>query len=269
MTPPPADPHAVKPPDATPPPKLPPPTGEELNKTLYAFGAMVAQRTPVGTGNFSEAEVNEIIKGMQDTAMGKPSTVKLEDYGPKVDVVLNTKREAKMKDAKRLGEDALAKFAKEPGAKKQASGLIYFETKAGTGEQPKPTDTVKVHYRGTLPNGEEFDSSYKRNEPTTFPLNGVIKCWTEGVGMMKVGGKAKLVCPGEIAYGERGAGPQIGPNATLVFDVELISIEKPAAPPAPAPNPNEPFTGKSSPPPTPSTGKPSMPGSVAPDAPGK
>ncbi len=105
-----------------------------------------------------------------------------------------------------------------------ASGLVYQSLKDGTGTSPTATDTVKVHYRGTLLNGKEFDSSYKRGEPIEFPLNGVIPCWTEGVQMMKPGGKAKLTCPPAIAYGSRGAGGVIPPNATLNFEVELISV---------------------------------------------
>jgi len=118
----------------------------------------------------------------------------------------------------------LAAAAKEPGATQTASGLVYRVLKDGTGASPKATDLVKVHYRGTFPDGREFDSSYKRNEPTEFPLNQVIPCWTEGVQRMKVGGKAKLTCPPAIAYGERGAGGVIPPNATLLFEVELLGI---------------------------------------------
>ncbi len=234
---------AAKPPDMPPQVKPPPPTGEELNKTLYAFGTLLAQRTPVGQAGLTEAELAEVIKGMEDAALNKPLAVKLEEYGPKVDLVLNAKREAKAAELKKAGLVVLEKYAKEKGAKKTPSGLVYFETTAGTGPKPEPTDTVKVHYRGTLPDGTEFDSSYKRNEPTEFPLNGVIKCWTEGVGMMKVGGKARLVCPSDIAYGERGAGGQIGPNATLIFEVELISIKPKEVAPPPAPTP-PPATGK-------------------------
>jgi FKBP-type peptidyl-prolyl cis-trans isomerase FkpA len=106
------------------------------------------------------------------------------------------------------------------------SGLIYQSLKEGSGTPPAATDTVKVHYKGTLPDGKEFDSSYKRGEPTEFPLNRVIACWTEGVQMMKPGGKARLTCPPAIAYGERGAGGVIPPNATLVFEVELISVKR-------------------------------------------
>ncbi len=120
--------------------------------------------------------------------------------------------------------DALDKAAKEKGAVKTASGLIYLPLKEGKGANPKPTDTVRVHYKGTFPDGKEFDSSYKRGEPTEFPLNRVIPCWTEGVGMMKAGGKAKLTCPPGIAYGERGAGGVIPPNAVLQFEVELLGI---------------------------------------------
>ena len=107
------------------------------------------------------------------------------------------------------------------------TGLVYQSLKDGSGAAPASTDTVKVHYRGTFLDGREFDSSYKRGEPTEFPLNRVIPCWTEGVQMMKPGGKAKLTYPPAIAYGERGAGSVIPPNATLNFEVELVSVRKP------------------------------------------
>ena len=121
---------------------------------------------------------------------------------------------------------AAAAAAKEPGASVSASGLVYRSMKDGSGASPAATDTVKVHYRGSFPDGKEFDSSYKRNEPTEFPLNRVIACWTEGVQKMKVGGKAKLTCPAAIAYGSRGAGGVIPPNATLQFEIELLSITR-------------------------------------------
>ncbi len=116
--------------------------------------------------------------------------------------------------------------AKEKGAVVTPSGLVYLSLKEGTGASPTAADTVKVHYKGTLANGTEFDSSYKRGEPAQFPLGGVIPCWTEGVQRMKLGGKAKLTCPAAIAYGSRGAGGVIPPNATLQFEVELIDIAK-------------------------------------------
>jgi FKBP-type peptidyl-prolyl cis-trans isomerase FkpA len=120
--------------------------------------------------------------------------------------------------------DPLAAALAEQGAIKTDSGLIYRSLKDGSGANPAATDTVRVHYRGTFPGGKEFDSSYARKEPTEFPLNRVIKCWTEGVQKMRVGGRAKLTCPPSIAYGERGAGAVIPPNATLQFDIELLAV---------------------------------------------
>ena len=122
--------------------------------------------------------------------------------------------------------DPLVRAAAAKGAKVTESGLVYLSMKEGTGASPAVTDTVKVHYRGSFPDGKEFDSSYSRGEPASFPLNRVIKCWTEGVQRMKVGGKAKLTCPAAIAYGERGAGGKIPPNAVLQFEVELLAINK-------------------------------------------
>ena len=122
--------------------------------------------------------------------------------------------------------DLAAGAAKEPGASVSASGLVYRALNDGTGASPIATDLVKVHYRGTFPDGREFDSSYKRGRPAEFQLNRVIPCWTEGVQRMKVGGKARLTCPPAIAYGERGAGGVIPPNATLQFEIELLDIPR-------------------------------------------
>ena len=121
--------------------------------------------------------------------------------------------------------DTIDKAAKEKGAVKTKSGMVYLSLKDGKGKSPTATNTVEVNYRGTLTNGKEFDSSYKRNQSISFPLAGVIPCWTEGVQKMKVGGKAKLVCPPELAYGAQGAGGAVPPNATLFFEVELLGIK--------------------------------------------
>ena len=121
--------------------------------------------------------------------------------------------------------DVVEKAAAEKGAVKTPSGMVYRALTEGTGASPKETDVVRVHYKGTFPDGKEFDSSYKRGQPTEFPLNRVIKCWTEGVQRMKVGGKAKLTCPPSLAYGDKGAGGTIPPNATLQFEVELLAIK--------------------------------------------
>ena len=124
--------------------------------------------------------------------------------------------------------DFLASAAAAKGAVLSESGLVYLSLKDGQGPSPTATNTVRVHYRGTLTDGKEFDSSYTRGQPATFPLNRVIKCWTEGVQKMGVGGKARLTCPASIAYGERGTpGGPIPPNAVLQFEVELLGVVKP------------------------------------------
>ena len=123
--------------------------------------------------------------------------------------------------------DPLKAAAAEPGAVVTDSGLVFRSLKDGSGASPAASDTVRVHYRGTLTDGKEFDSSISRGKPLEFPLNRVIKCWTEGVQRIKIGGKAKLTCPSAIAYGERGTpGGPIPPNATLIFEVELLGIVK-------------------------------------------
>ena len=137
------------------------------------------------------------------------------------------KRTGQAQANKAKEETFLKENAKKPGIKVTASGLQYLVITDGSGPQPKDTDTVKVHYRGTLLDGSEFDSSYKRNQPAVFPLNGVIKGWTEALQLMKVGSKWQVFLPAGLAYGENGAGQVIGPNATLIFDVELLGIEKP------------------------------------------
>ncbi|MCW5633318.1 MAG: FKBP-type peptidyl-prolyl cis-trans isomerase [Rubrivivax sp.] len=122
--------------------------------------------------------------------------------------------------------DPLAAAAAEKGAVVTASGLVYRALAEGKGDSPTPADTVRVHYRGRFPDGREFDSSHSRGQPASFPLNRVIRCWTEGLQRMKVGGRAMLTCPPGIAYGERGAGGVIPPNAVLQFEVELLGITK-------------------------------------------
>jgi FKBP-type peptidyl-prolyl cis-trans isomerase len=125
------------------------------------------------------------------------------------------------------GEAFLAENKKKEGVITLPSGLQYKVIKAGSGNKPKATDTVTVHYQGTLINGTEFDSSYRRGQPVSFPVNGVIPGWTEALQLMETGAKWQIVIPSNLAYGDRGAGPQIGPNATLIFEIELISIQEP------------------------------------------
>ncbi|MBI5070950.1 MAG: FKBP-type peptidyl-prolyl cis-trans isomerase [Deltaproteobacteria bacterium] len=194
----------------------------EEQKTLYAVGLAVSRE--LGVFQLSAAELEVVKKGITDGVTGKKPAVELETYNPKIQELAKVRRDAQGAKLASAGKDTLDKAAKEKGAEKTASGLVVVTLKEGTGASPKETDTVRVHYRGTLVDGKEFDSSYKRGQPAEFPLNGVIKCWTEGVQKIKVGGKAKLVCPSAIAYGERGAGASIPPNATLVFEVELLDI---------------------------------------------
>jgi FKBP-type peptidyl-prolyl cis-trans isomerase FkpA len=141
-------------------------------------------------------------------------------------ILVSAPARAGVLEEKKKSDAYLEAAAKEPGAQKSPSGLIFRTLKPGDGPSPKATDRVKVHYEGTLIDGTVFDSSIQRGQPIDFPLTGVIKCWTEGLQKMKVGEKAKLVCPAGIAYGDKGHPPQIPPGATLVFNVELLDILK-------------------------------------------
>lgn len=195
----------------------------EEQKTLYALGQLMARQTAVF--QLKPAELDAVQQGWRDATVGTKSAVDIEVYGPKVNELGQARQAAAAQQSMAKGKEALAAAAAEQGAIKAPSGFIYRALTVGTGASPAASDTVKVHYRGTHPDGTEFDSSYKRNEATEFPLDGVIKCWTEGVAMMKVGGKARLTCPPETAYGERGAGGVIPPNATLHFEIELLEVK--------------------------------------------
>lgn len=193
-------------------------------KTFYALGLLISQSlTPFA---LTESELDFVRTGMTDGVLKKTPKVDLQAFGPKVNQLQQTRAAALAETEKKTGTAFIAKAAAESGAKKTESGAIVTTIKEGKGATPTATDTVKVHYHGTLIDGTVFDSSVKRGEPATFPLNQVIKCWTEGVQLIKVGGKSKLVCPSAIAYGDRGSPPTIKPGATLVFEVELLEIVK-------------------------------------------
>ncbi len=211
---------------------VPAPTTEE-QKTLYALGQTISKS--LEPFELKAEELALVQKGLTDGATGAKTDIKYEEYQQKIQEMVQTRITAAGARNIKAGEEYVAKVAAEAGATKTASGIVIKQTKEGAGASPKADDNVKVHYEGRLINGKVFDSSIARGEPATFPLNGVIACWTEGVQTMKVGGKAQLVCPSNLAYGERGSPPNILPNSTLVFDVELIEIVKAEPPPAPMP----------------------------------
>jgi FKBP-type peptidyl-prolyl cis-trans isomerase FkpA/FKBP-type peptidyl-prolyl cis-trans isomerase FklB len=196
----------------------------EQDKTFYALGLAISQN--LATFNLSPAELDMVKEGLTDGVQGKPHKVELPTYMPKLQELAKTRTEAAAVSEKKAGEAFIAKAAAEKDSVKTPSGAIVTTITPGTGATPTATDKVKVHYHGTLTDGTVFDSSVQRGEPVTFPLNGVIKCWTEGLQHMKVGGKARLVCPSDTAYGDRGAPPKIKPGATLVFEVQLLDIVK-------------------------------------------
>lgn len=193
-------------------------------KTLYAVGVAISQS--MASLALSEAELEIVKSGIADGALQRPLKVDMQTYGPKIQQFAQSRAAIGADKEKKAGAAFLAKAAAEPGAKKTASGAIVTPLKPGKGAVPKSSDTVKVHYHGTLLDGTVFDSSVQRGQPATFPLTGVIKCWTEGVQEIKVGGKSRLVCPADIAYGDRGSPPTIKPGATLIFEVELLEIVK-------------------------------------------
>jgi FKBP-type peptidyl-prolyl cis-trans isomerase FkpA len=198
------------------------PTSED-EKTLYALGAMMGERF-VGPMHTSDRELDMLVLGLRATARGGKPEFAVETYAPKFDALARSRASAGAGDVKKASEAFRNAATKESGAQSYPSGLIMKTLKPGSGASPKPTDVVRVHYHGTFPDGKVFDSSVQRGEPAEFPLNNVIPCWTEGVGHMKVGEKAKLVCPSDIAYGDQGR-PGIPGGATLVFEIELIAIK--------------------------------------------
>jgi len=198
----------------------PPASATDDQKTIYTLGLYMYQT--LATFDLSPAELDLVKKGLSD-APSKPP-IDLTTWGPKFNALAQARGVHVAERQKAAGDAYLAKAAAEPGAVKSASGLVYREMRAGTGASPAATDTVKVNYKGTLVNGTEFDSSYRRNQPAQFALNAVIPCWTEGVQKMKVGGKASLTCPSGIAYGDRGHPPTIPGGSTLIFEIELLEI---------------------------------------------
>jgi len=214
-------------------------------KTLYALGLMLGRN--LTQFNLKPDELEIVKAGITDQATGAKPQVELQTWGPKVNDMARGRQTAAAQGNKDKGKAYAEKAAKESGAETTPSGLVFVPIKPGTGpDHPKPTDIVKVHYHGTLIDGTVFDSSVERKEPAEFPLNRVIPCWTEGVQKLTVGGKAKLVCPSTIAYGDQGRPPKIPGGSTLVFEVELLEVKAP--PPAPTGMPGMSMPGGGPPP---------------------
>jgi FKBP-type peptidyl-prolyl cis-trans isomerase FkpA len=195
----------------------------EDEKTVYAVGLVVGRN--LGALNLSPTEMDIAKRGIADAATGQTPMVDLQTYGPKIEAFAQARAASAAQGQKEKAQAFADSAAQQTGAVKTASGLVYQTLAAGQGKSPAPKDVVRVHYRGTLTDGTEFDSSIKRGQPVEFPLNQVIPCWTEGVQRMKVGEKARLVCPSAIAYGDQGRPPAIPGGATLVFEVELLGIK--------------------------------------------
>lgn len=202
-----------------------PKTDEE--KALYALGVIMTEQLSIKNFALSDKELLMVNAGVADGARDKSSlsSEDVEALMPQLQELFETRMQAAAERDKAAGAEYLAKRAAEAGAEKTASGMVYLPVKEGSGASPTAEDHVTVHYEGKLISGKVFDSSRERGEPTNFPLGQVIPCWTEGVQKMKVGGTAQLICPPELAYGERG-NPSIPGNSTLVFDVELLEINK-------------------------------------------
>jgi FKBP-type peptidyl-prolyl cis-trans isomerase len=210
--------------DAAKTPATPEPTTDE-QKAFYSLGLLLSQR--LGGFELKPEELAQVQKGLADGVTKAKTTIDPEQHIAKLQEIERVRTTAAGEKLAAAGVAYLDNASKEAGVTKTASGMLVKHTKEGTGPSPAATDQVKVHYEGKLIDGKVFDSSIKRGEPAVFPLNGVIPCWTEGVQTMKVGGKAQLVCPAALAYGPRGQPPDIPPQSTLVFDVELLEIVKP------------------------------------------
>jgi FKBP-type peptidyl-prolyl cis-trans isomerase FkpA len=193
-------------------------------KTLYAIGLVVARELAVF--KLSPSELEQVKQGITDAVTGKTPLVELSAFDRKIQELAQARIKVYGEKLATTAGEFLERAAREKGAVKTSSGLIFLPLTEGKGNTPTPDSTVRVNYKGTLVDGYEFDSSYRRGKPVEFTLKNVIKCWTEGLQKMQPGGKAKLFCPPAIAYGDRGPVPSIPPQATLVFEIELLDVIK-------------------------------------------
>lgn len=196
----------------------------DQDKALYALGAVVAQN--VVTFDLTAEELKMVQAGFADAASGKELPLEPTDYFPQLNELQSSRVAASAAANKQAGQEYIAKAAAAEGATQTDSGIVITTLTEGSGASPTATDTVRVHYHGTLIDGKVFDSSIERQQPAEFPLGGVIPCWTEAVQTMKVGGKARVVCPSDLAYGDASPSPTIKAGSTLIFEVELLDIVK-------------------------------------------
>ncbi len=194
----------------------------EEDKVFYSMGAMMGQS--LTRLKLNDREFNALQSGLIDSAKGNETKVKAAEYQGKIQEMFKARMDKIAEEQAVKGKSFIEDYAKKANAKKTDSGLVYIVEKEGTGKAPKETDEVEVHYHGTLIDGTVFDSSKDRGQTAKFPLNRVIKGWTEGLQLMKEGGKTKFVIPSELAYGKMGAPPKIPGGSTLIFDVELIKV---------------------------------------------
>ena len=196
----------------------------EDQKTLYAIGMIISnQLQPFA---LSEEELAPIVQGIMDGISGLDAKVDMATYEARINEMLSDRSAIVAAKEATVSESYLKQFDSDESIVKTESGALVKMVEEGTGDIPTASDTVMVHYEGSLIDGTVFDSSLQRGSPATFPLSGVIACWTEGLQKMKVGGKAQLICPADTAYGDRGMPPKIGPGATLIFEVNLLEIKK-------------------------------------------
>ncbi len=197
----------------------------EDQKTLYTMGLLLGRN--VKPLSLTAEEMEFVKAGLADAAADVKPQVELETYGPKVNAFAQKRASTRAEGEKKKGQEFAEKVAKESGAVKTASGIVIRTITPGSGPSPTADDIVKVHYEGKLIDNSVFDSSIARKEPAEFGLKGVVPCWTEALQTMKKGGKAQVVCPSDLAYGDAGQPPTIPPGATLSFEVELLDFHKP------------------------------------------
>jgi FKBP-type peptidyl-prolyl cis-trans isomerase FkpA len=197
---------------------------DDHEKTVYALGTMLGRNLEPFA--LTPAEIEIVKQGMADAATGQKPKVDLQTFGPKIEEMMRARSADRAQGEKDKSKAFAEAAASESGAVRTPSGLVFRTLTAGKGASPAAKDTVRVHYTGTLVDGKVFDSSVQRGQPVEFRLNEVIPCWTEGLQKMKVGEKARLVCPSDIAYGDQGRPPVIPGGATLVFEVELLAVKK-------------------------------------------